>query len=796
MTTLAVALSLENGRWVVHSMRLSLAVVLISLLVGTTIDPSRARADVDARVVPNALPGAARFPEALQKELTKALSENGPDYVPRTRHRRENGAPIFSNRLLLESSPYLQQHAHNPVNWYPWGDEAFEAAARLGRPVLVSIGYSTCHWCHVMEEESFDDVETATFLNEHFIAIKVDREVRPDIDAAYMTAAQALTGRGGWPLNVWVTPARQPFYAGTYFPPVDSRGRPAFKTVLESISRSYASDPKQVEASAQQLTSAIQKRLEGRAANSTVIASPAVFDLAFEQLKNAYDEENGGIGRKPKFPSSLPLRFLLRHHRRTDDEDALAMVRQTLEKMAAGGLHDQVGGGFHRYSTDDRWLVPHFEKMLYDNALLTIAYVEAWQATRDESFARVARKTLDYVSREMTAPNGGFFSATDADSLTPSGHAEEGYFFTWTPAEIGAALDPASKRAVIAYHDVTDAGNFEGRNILHTPRPLDQVAQELTISSGELRTLIERAHARLYEVRSRRPAPHLDDKIVVAWNGLMISAFARAGFALAEPRYVEQAARAAEFILTRMRVDGRLRRHFSNERSEGAAFLDDYAFMIAGLLDLYEADSNPRWLQEALALQAVLDLRFADASGGGYFMTAEDHEVVLVRAKPDDDGAEPSGNSVALLNLLRLSEWTTQSGFRDSATMTISAFQEPLEARPSSLGEMLLALDFFHDRPKEIVLVPAADGAIEDLLAVLRGTFVPNRVLAMPLEGSDLAQWIPFVAGKRPIGGRATAYVCENGVCAFPTSDPKVFSRQIRELAGSMKPAADAATTP
>jgi uncharacterized protein YyaL (SSP411 family) len=774
------------------STRISLQLLALSLALGVVSEPSTARAANEVSSIPKALPGAPDLPKDLRTRLATALSENGPDYVPRTRHRHDNGAPTYSNRLLLESSPYLQQHAHNPVNWFPWGDEAFETAERLGRPVLISIGYSTCHWCHVMEEESFDDIETASYMNAHFIAIKVDREIRPDVDAIYMKAAQALTGRGGWPLNVWTTPDRQPFFAGTYFPPDDQRGRPAFRTVLESISESYASNPEQIAASARQLTARIREQIEGHVAVSTEIPPTSVFDRAFQQIKASFDPINGGVGQRPKFPSSLPLRFLLRHHRRTGDEQALAMVRTTLGKMAAGGLQDQVGGGFHRYSTDAEWLVPHFEKMLYDNALLAITYLEAWQATGADEFARIARKTLDYVAREMTAPMGGFYSATDADSLTPDGHAEEAYFFTWTPAEIDAALDPSAARAVKAYYGVTDIGNFEGRNILHAARPLDEVAKQIEMPATELSTKLELANAALYEKRAERSAPHLDDKILVAWNGLMISAFARAGFALNEPGYIDRATRAAEFILTRLRQKGRLMRHFSRGRAEGNAFLDDYAFLIAGLLDLYEADADPRWLREAIALQSVLDERYADATGGGYFATADDHEVLITREKPGYDGAEPSGNSVALLNLLRLGEWTTQARFHESAVLTFSAFRELIESRPRAFGEMLLALDFIHDSPKEIVLVRPKGGGVERLLAKLRDAFVPNRVVAIVSEGDGAAEWIPLVAGKSALEGLATAYVCENGVCAYPTSDPDVFSNQIRIVGARKTPALEA----
>ena len=743
----------------------------------------------NAAKIPEHLPGAPALPESLRAELAAALSSRGSDYVPRTRNRNADGSPQFTNRLLLETSPYLLQHAHNPVNWYPWGDEAFAEAKRLNRPVLVSIGYSTCHWCHVMEDESFDDPELAKLLNGRFVAVKVDREVRPDVDAIYMTAVHAMGQRGGWPLNVWMTPDRRPFYAGTYFPPSDRGGRPGLPRVLTALSDQYREDPGRFQRFAASLESAIAEQLEGVGADSTRVPDEAALRRAARQTASRMDREWGGIGSRTKFPGTVPLRFLLRYHRRSGDPEALELAVLTLEKMATGGMNDHVGGGFHRYSVDRRWLVPHFEKMLYDNALLVPVYVEAWQVTGRADFAAVAQQTLDYVLREMTAPEGGFYSATDADSPGPEGEAEEGWFFTWTPDEIEAVLGAERAAAFIAWYGVTLSGNFEGRNILHAWRPAPVVAAQLKTTPEALAASLEAARKDLYEARLERPPPLRDDKILAAWNGLMISALARAGLAFDDETYTQAARRAADFVLTRMRADGpdgRLFRTFLYTRAAGPAFLEDYAFVIAGLLDLYEASPDPRWIREALALQRVLDTHYLDDKAGAYFKTADDAEHLIAREKPSSDGAVPSGNSVAALNLLRLTEFTGDETWAATAAMIFSAFFDPLNQHPAALGELLLALDYHLDAPKEVVLVaPASGDGLEAMLKPLRRAYLPNRILAVVSQGEDLerhAEVVPLVAGKRAQGGRTTAYVCENRVCAFPTSDPQVFAEQLAEV--------------
>jgi uncharacterized protein YyaL (SSP411 family) len=735
--------------------------------------------------IANPLPGAPEFPKALSERLAAELTSRPADYVPRTRNLRADGSPRFSNRLLLEASPYLQQHAHNPVNWYPWGDEAFETAKRLRRPVLVSIGYSTCHWCHVMEEESFDDPEVARYLNEHFIAIKVDRESRPDVDAVYMAAIHAMNGRGGWPLNVWVTPDRKPFFAGTYFPPADRGGQPGLPTVLRAIRERYAQEPDRIAKLSEDIAARIVQSLEEIAATSSAILGESDLAKASALYTKQIDTRWGGIGRTTKFPSTVPVRFLLRMERHTGEAGTRWRVETTLEKMAAGGIRDHIGGGFHRYSTEPRWLVPHFEKMLYDNALLAQAYLEAYQATGREDFAEIANEILQYVAREMTAPEGGFYSATDADSIAPSGEAEEGRFFTWTPSEIESVLGAADAGLVNVHFGITAEGHLDGRSIPHTWRSPEDVASALGTTPEVVRRTVASARSRLYAARAQRPPPLRDDKILAAWNGLMISAFARAGFAFANPAYTRAAARAATLVLDEMRKAGRLLRVYKDGRAGGPAFLEDYAFLIAGLLDLYEADANPRWLREAIALQTTLDTHYLDGAGGGYFKAADDQEQLLAREKPNRDGAIPAGNSVAALNLLRLAEFTSDDHYREKAVLLFSAFHQVLTQEPTRLPEMLLALDYFLGATKEVVLVRPVSGAnAEEMLAVLRAAYTPNRIVAVASEGTDLdrqAEIIPLFAGKVARNGRTTAYVCENRVCQFPTADPAVFAAQLQK---------------
>jgi uncharacterized protein YyaL (SSP411 family) len=714
-------------------------------------------------------PGAAPFPPELAARLAAAVAARGPGAEPRTRHRN-GGAPRFTNRLALESSPYLLQHAHNPVSWWPWGDEAFAEARATRRPVFLSIGYSTCHWCHVMEEESFEDLEIARFLNEHYVAIKVDREERPDVDAVYMTAVQALTGGGGWPMSVFLNADREPFFGGTYFPARDGdRGAPrGFLSLLAQIDDLWTRDPLRVSRAAGSLAGAVRVALGSSGAPAEAVPGAGPIEAAAAAYLRRFDEEHGGLSGSPKFPSSLPVRLLLRHHRRTGSAASLHMALLTLERMAAGGIHDQVGGGFHRYSTDERWLVPHFEKMLYDNALLAVAYAEAFQATGRRDLARVTRTTLDYVLREMTAPEGGFYSATDADS-----EGEEGRFFVWSEEEIQARLGSAALRFV-DYYGVTPQGNFEGKSILRVPRPDEATWESLAPEREKLRL-----------AREERPHPLLDEKVLTAWNGLTVSALAVGGRALGEPRYLDAAARAADFLLGALRREGRLHRSWKAGRLGPPGFLEDHAFLAQGLLDLAEATLDPRWLEEALRLAEETERLFADPERGGWFVTASDGESLIARERPTHDGAEPSGASVATLNALRLAALTADDRWRQVADRALRVYAPALGEQPTALHDLLLALDFRTDAVREVVLVWPEGQSPAPFLEALRGTFLPSRVLCGAPEGpalERLARVARVAEGKKAIGGRPAAYVCEQGACQLPAREPGKLLEQLRAV--------------
>lgn len=715
-------------------------------------------------------PPGVELDASLRDELSRALSARGPGYTPRTRHLRADGTARYTNRLIRETSPYLLQHAHNPVSWFPWGEEAFAEAKRRGVPVLLSIGYSTCHWCHVMEEESFEDLEIAEYLNRNYVAIKVDREERPDLDSVYMAAVQAFSGRGGWPMTAWLTAEREVFFGGTYFPARDGdRGaRVGFLTHLRRLREHYDGNREGVARMADELTRRVRRALtiEATVTERPDSYLPAV-DAAVRAYAASFDERYGGRAGAPKFPSSMPVRLLFRHGLRTGDERSRRMALRTLDAMAAGGIHDHVGGGFHRYATDAAWRVPHFEKMLYDNARLAVAYLEAYQVTGAQRYADLVRRTLRYVAREMTAPEGGFFSATDADSRGPDGEREEGRFFTWTLAEMEDALGEDAP-AVAAAYGVTAEGNFAGRNVLyrpHRPAPGDDLTT---------------ARARLYRVRSERDPPARDEKIITAWNGLMVSAMARAAFVLGESEWRERAAAAARFVLA-PRVEGRgLRRIVSGDRPS-PAFLDDYAFLVAGLLDLYESTADLDWLERAIDLQAVVERDFRDPAGGYYF-GPEDHERLLAREKPVHDGAEPSGNSVTLANLTRLHALTGDDLYRLAADALLAAFTDVIVSRPSAVPELLLGLSFREGSPVEVALIRAGDEEeAEPLLSVLRRTFAPNRVQVSLHENAldAHAARVPWLRGKVARRGEATAYVCERGACKLPTSDPDVLRKQL-----------------
>ncbi|GAC1556356.1 MAG: thioredoxin domain-containing protein [Vulcanimicrobiaceae bacterium] len=716
-------------------------------------------------------PGAVAFDAGVRARIGAALeAQIARGETPRTRHR-DGVRPHFTNRLVLETSPYLRQHAHNPVNWYPWGDDAFALARESGRPVFLSVGYSTCHWCHVMEEESFEDIAIATLLNERYVAIKVDREERPDVDTVYMTALQALTRQGGWPMSVWLDADRRPFFAATYLPPHDgARGAMrGFDSIAGELARVYREDAARVAESAASIVDVVRASMTGSPAGGDV-PGPAVLDAAAAAYARIFDHEHGGLTGAPKFPSSLPVRLLLREHRRTGAPQPLAMATQTLEAMAAGGMHDQLAGGFHRYSTDNRWLVPHFEKMLYDNALLAVCYAEAWQVTRRPDFERVLRTTLDYVLREMTTPEGGFYSATDADS-----EGEEGTFFVWTADEIRTVLG-ADAPPFERFYGVTARGNFEGKNVLFVRSPHEETWRSL---AG--------ARERLRVVREARPLPLRDDKVLAAWNALTISALAFGGFVLGDGRYTDAARRAMDFVLRDVVRDGRVQRSWKAGQTSGAGYLEDDAFVVAALLDCYEATFQAHYLRDALTFARRTETLFADAEHGGWFRSAEDHERLIAREKPSHDGAEPTGASVAVRNALRLHAITGDDAWRTIAERALRAYATVLEQQPGALAEMLLAVDFARDVVPEIVIVRAHDAPSDPFVDALRGTFLPNRALLGATAGeslADLATLAPL-AGEKTADGATTAYVCERGACRLPTTDVATMLDQIATLARS-----------
>ncbi len=677
------------------------------------------------------------------------------------------------NHLANETSPYLLQHKDNPVDWYPWGPEALERAKAEDKPILVSIGYSACHWCHVMERESFENPAIAKEMNERFVNIKVDREERPDLDHLYMTAVTALTGQGGWPLNTFLTPDGAPFYGGTYFPPEDRMGLPGFPKVLAAVSEAYRNRRDEVEETADQLRQAL-----GRANATTPHPgqlSPAILDQAAQNLASRFDDRYGGFGRAPKFPQAAVLDFLLRYAHRANGGGAAGMVRQTLDQMAEGGIYDQIGGGFHRYAVDANWLTPHFEKMLYDNAQLAQLYLDAWKAYGDPLHRRVATETLDYVAREMTSPEGGFYAAQDADS-----EGEEGAFYVWTPEELDAALGPTDAAIVGAYFDVTPGGNFEGKSILHLAQPTDAVAAEFDLTPEGVEETVAAARSRLYEAREQRPRPGLDDKIIVAWNGLMLKAFADAAWTLDRADYREIAVRNAEFLLDKTRRDGQLFRTYKNGQAKLNAFLQDYAFVVDGLLALYRATFDRRWLDEALTLTATMIAEFGDEQGPGFFDTAASHETLVARPRDLQDGAIPAGNSVAADVLLRLGALTGNEDWTRRAVRLLSAMAEPMTEQPLGFGRYLAALDFHLADPLEIVIAGKPDdAAVGALTRVVANRYLPNALLALadPDEPDD--QRPPLLAGRTMRDGAATAYVCQQFACQSPVTDPDALVAQI-----------------
>jgi uncharacterized protein len=673
-----------------------------------------------------------------------------------------------SNRLVHETSPYLLQHAANPVDWYPWGPEALQAAKAQNRPILLSIGYSACHWCHVMERESFENAAIASLMNQHFICIKVDREERPDLDEIYMQATVTLNhGQGGWPMTVFLTPDQEPFFAGTYFPPDDRWGRPGFPSLLKKISEAWETDSAGLTSQARQLTERLKHELT---AISPVSVSASVLDEAVIQFRENFDERHGGFGSAPKFPPSAGLSLLLRCYRRTGESRTLQMVTRTLDAMAAGGIYDHIGGGFARYSTDERWLVPHFEKMLYDNALLAMTYLEAYQVTSQASYRQITIEVLDYILREMTDPAGGFYSATDADS-----EGVEGKFFVWTPADVQAVLQNTEDASrFCACYDITDQGNWEHRNIPNRLRPIEAVVKELNLTVDELDETVQRVRPLLYRARQKRIPPGLDDKIITAWNGMMISTMAEAGRVLGISRYIDGAMKAADFLLSVHRTaEGTLLRTSRQGRAHLDGVLEDYAYLAEGLIALYEACGHERYLTAALQLGERMVQSFRDEGQGGFYTTAKTHETLIIRAREGADGATPSGNAVAVSTLARLSFHYDRQDLREAAIGGIRAYGRQIARYPRAFAKSLAVVDLLTEGPVELAFVGTPhDSGLEALHLVARKVFLPNRVIASS-DGMEKPSSHPLLAGKGLVKGKAALYICQNFSCQRPLTDPQ-----------------------
>ena len=682
------------------------------------------------------------------------------------------------NRLINETSPYLLQHANNPVDWYPWGEEALERARSEDKPILLSIGYSACHWCHVMERESFEDETIAGLMNENFVSIKVDREERPDLDQVYMQAVQMLTGSGGWPMTVFLTPEGKPFYGGTYFPPDDRQGMPGFPRLLTSIAEAYSTNRGEVDRVTQQLTT--QMSQSNQVPQGTSILTVDILHQAYSSLATNFDYQNGGFGNAPKFPQPMTPEFLLRYYHHGYNPRALELVELTLEKMAYGGIYDQIGGGFHRYSTDPYWLVPHFEKMLYDNALLARLFLHTYLITGRALYRRVVEETLDYVLREMTDPSGGFYSAQDADS-----EGVEGKFFVWSPGEINAVMGDTDGEVFGGYYGVTAGGNFEGKNILNIRQNPEEFAETKGLTADQLGDIINRGSKALLEVREQRIHPMRDDKVLASWNGLMLRSFAEAAAALGRPDYLAVAIKNAGFLVGSMKSDGRLLRTYRDGQAKLLGYLEDYSFVIDGLLALYEATFDLRWLEEAVTLADSMIELFWDEGIGGFYDTGSDHETLVVRPRDVFDNAQPCGGSVASDVLLRLAVFTGKSDYSAKAAVPLRSLHQAMSQSPGGTGHWLSALDFYVSPPKEIAVIgPRDDPATQALLDTVFHRFLPNKVVMgvePPLSptvgnsGSD----IPLLAGRGMVGGLPSAYVCQNYACQLPVTDPAGLAEQL-----------------
>ncbi len=707
--------------------------------------------------------------------------------------RRDASSP-HTNRLAGATSPYLLQHAHNPVDWHPWDMEALERARAEDKPIFLSIGYSACHWCHVMAHESFESEEIAALINEHFIPVKVDREERPDLDEIYMMAVQIMAGNGGWPMSVFLTPDLRPFYGGTYFPPEDRYGRPGFKTVLNALAQAWATRRDEVLESSDELTALIRKHGAGPAGPRGGVDAHMIGD-AVQELAAEYDPVHGGFGPAPKFPSAPAISLLFRHALRTGDDAARDMAVQTLDAMARGGIYDHLGGGFHRYSVDAAWLVPHFEKMLYDNAQLVEAYLDGYQVTGDRGYRRVVQETLGYVLRDMQHEDGGFFSSEDADS-----EGEEGAYYLWTWAELEDILDPADMRLFASAYNVRKEGNFQspepfhgGKNILHVTQVPEAIAGAAGLAVEELHRRLARIRAEVLAVRERRTRPGLDDKVVCSWNGLMIGALARAHGVLGHPAYREAAEKAARFVLERMRSGKGLLRTWRNGSAHTGGYLEDYAFMAHALADLHEATLDVTWLDAAEELLAVMVDTFWDAESGGFFSTTAADRDLIVRTKSAYDGALPSGNSVAALTLLRLGKLFDNAGHIEKARCVLELNAASIANMPRGYLKMLCALDFHLHPVTEIAIAgPCGSETVQGFLQTLRHHYMPNKIVAAVDPARDdaagLAQRIPLLAGKTLVNGAPAAYVCQDYTCQRPVTTAGEFEKALGITSDNREP--------
>ncbi len=675
----------------------------------------------------------------------------------------------FTNALAKETSPYLLQHAHNPVYWYPWGKEALAKARAEDKPILLSIGYSACHWCHVMERESFENEEIAQLMNENFINIKVDREERPDIDAIYMAAVQMMIGRGGWPMTMFLTPDQVPFYGGTYFPPEDRHGMPGFRRVLMSVAATYREKKSAIYEQSAKIISELQKENSFPGTQSEV--KDEILYTAASSMVASYDPRNGGFGQAPKFPPSMTLTFLMRSYQQTGKEQYLEVVHHTLDKMGCGGIYDQLGGGFHRYSVDDYWLVPHFEKMLYDNALLSRAYLDAYLLTKNDFFRQISQETLDYIKREMTSAEGGFFSSQDADS-----EGQEGRFFIWSLNEVESLLGKEEAELFCPYFGITAEGNFEGKNILHVPRSAALVAQLNNVSEERLREVIQRGKKLLFAAREKRIKPARDEKMLTAWNGLMLRSFAEAANSLDREDYRQVAIQNAKFVLSKLYHEGQLFRSYKDGQARFSAYLDDYACLIDGLLSLYEATFDEHWIQQALHLSEFMIQNFWDPQCGGFYFTANNHETLIHRPKEFFDHATPCGNSVAAYALLRLEKLTGEEKWAYYSISLFEGLVHLMSSHPSAFSHLLCALDFHLSRPKEIAVIgDPGSTKTRELLKEVFTIYLPNKVVACGLNcGLFLLQ------GRPQVNGMPTAYICENFSCRSPVTTAKDLTAELK----------------